>query len=184
MLYVLGGVSRSGKSTIARRLVVEKAIPFFSTDFLVTALEKGVPDLKIRHGQGFVPKAERLWPIVKPLMEHQINKGRSYLIEGDGILPRHVSKLVDSHPNDIKACFIGFTEINHLEKFKQIRNFGIVKNDWTKNISDAELLKSIQNMVDVSKYIKTECQKYNLSYFDCSKHFEENLEKVIKYFTE
>jgi len=183
MLYILGGVSRSGKTTIARRLVVEKAIPFFCTDYLVTALQEGAPVLDVRHGQEFRLKAEKLWPVLKPLMEHQINKNRSYLIEGDGILPYYVSELICSNPHDIKACFIGFPEAKPQVKFNKEREYGMNKVNWTVSVEDKELLRKFENMIEVSKYLRTECQKYSLNYFDCSVNFEENLEKVIQYFT-
>lgn len=181
MLYILGGVSRGGKSIIANRLVVEKSLPFFCIDLLITALQKGVPDLEIKHGQEFISKAEKLWPIVKPLMEHQVNKDRSYLIEGDGILPSQIAELINSHPHKIKACFVGFSEISSQDKFKQVKDLIVSKDDWTKNISDRELLGSIKDMIEDSKYLKVECRKYNISYFDSSRNFQEYLEKVFQY---
>lgn len=183
MLYVLGGVSRCGKSMIASRLVVEKSIPFFCIDLLITALQEGVPDLGIEHSQDFIPKAEKLWPIVKPLMEHRIYKDSDYLIEGDGILPSQISELINSHPYKVKACFVGFSEVSSQDKFRQVKNLMVSKDDWTKNISDKELLVRIKGMIEVSKYLNVECQKYSIPYFDSSNNFQEYLEKVFQYLT-
>jgi ATP-dependent Zn protease len=38
MLYIIGGASRSGKTLLARRAVVEKKIPYFPMDALFGAL--------------------------------------------------------------------------------------------------------------------------------------------------
>lgn len=50
MLYIVGGSSRSGKTIIGRKFSKEKAIPFFSLDVLITALQE-VETLNIHHGQ-------------------------------------------------------------------------------------------------------------------------------------
>jgi len=180
MLYILGGVSRSGKSMVARRFVSEKQIPFFCIDFLITPLQE-IPSLDIKHGQPFISKAEKLWPLVKPLLIHLIEKEPNYLIEGDGILPNQVAELQKDFSNNIKACFVGFSEINPQDKFKQVRKLDGNKDDWTKNISDEGLMSYIKDMVEFSKYLKSECNKYDISYFDSSNNFSEYLENVFQY---
>lgn len=182
MLYILGGASRSGKSIISRRFVSEKQIPFFCIDFLVTSLQE-VRFLDIKHGQPFISKAERLWPLVKPLLTHLIREEPNYLIEGDGILPNQVAELSKDYSNDIKACFVGFSEISTQDKFKQVRELGGNKDDWTKNISDDKLNSYIEDMIKYSKYLKSECNKYDISYFDSSNNFSEYLENVFQYLT-
>lgn len=182
MLYILGGASRSGKSIVSRRFVSEKQIPFFCIDFLITSLQE-VPSLDIKHGQPFISKAEKLWPLVKPLLVHLIKEELNYLIEGDGILPSQVAELFKDYPNGIKASFVGFSEIDPQDKFKQVKEFGGNKDDWTKRVSDEELMLSIKDMVKFSKYLKSECNKYNISYFDCSNNFNEYLENVFLFLT-
>lgn len=182
MLYVLGGASRSGKSIIARRFVSEKQISFFCIDFLITSLQE-LPSLDIKHGQSFISKAEKLWPLTNPLFTHLIKEEPNYLIEGDGILPNQIAELVKDFPNDIKACFVGFSEINPQNKLEQIRKFGGNKDDWTKNIPDEKLILHIKDMIKFSKHLKAECSKYNISYFDSSNNFNECLESVFQYLT-
>jgi len=180
MLYILGGASRSGKSIISRRFVREKQIPFFCIDFLTTSLQE-IPSLNIKHGLPFLEKAEKLWPLVKPMLTHLLKEEPQYLIEGDGILPNQILELLSEFPNDIKACFVGFSEINSKEKLKQVREFGGNMDDWTKNIPEKELINHIEDMVIFSQYLKSECNKYNIDYFDSSGNFPEYLEKVFQY---
>ena len=182
MLYILGGAPRSGKSIVARRFVSEKQIPFFCIDFLITSLQE-VPFLDIKHGQPFIGKAGRLWPLVKPLLVHLIEEEPNYLIEGDGILPNQVAELLEGFSNDIRACFVGFSETNPQDKFKQVRELGGNKDDWTKSVSDEKLMSNIEDMVKFSKYLKSECNKYNISYFDSSNNFREYFENVFLYLT-
>jgi hypothetical protein len=181
MLYILGGAPRTGKSILGRKFVSDKQIPFFCIDFLITAIEEGTPQIGIKHGQPFISKAEGLWPLVKPLLTHLIREEPNYLIEGDGILPKQVSELQKLYPHKIQSCFVGFAGITASEKLKQIREFGGNQDDWTKKVSDEKLFKTIEDMIEYSKYLKEECDKYDISYFDLSNNFSESLEKVFQY---
>lgn len=182
MLYILGGSPRSGKSTIGRKLVKEKAIPFFCIDFLITSLQEVKP-LNIQHGQPFIGKAENLWPLVKPLLIHLLQEESNYLVEGDGILPKHVLELMKQYPTEIKSCFVGFSQADLNQKFKDIREF-VGKGDWTKRIDDMKLKQNIEDMIEFSNYLKNECSKYNIPYFDSSNNnFNDYLESVFQYLT-
>jgi len=180
MLYILGGASRSGKSITARRFVIEKQTPFFCVDFLITSLQE-IPSLEIKHGLPFISKAEKLWPLINPMLIGLMHDEPTYLIEGDGLLPKNIAKLRSEFPNDVRACFVGYSEISPSEKFKTVREMGGNMDDWTTKISDDDLIKAIEDMIEFSKYLKSECNKLNIAYFDSSKNFVQYLENVFQY---
>lgn len=182
MLYILGGSSRSGKSIIARRFVKEKQIPFFCIDFLITSLQE-IGQLDIRHGQDFITKAEKLWPLLKPMLAHLLKEEPDYLIEGDGILPKNASEFIKEYPGQIKACFVGFSEMDPKKKLQKVRDMGGSMDDWTRDITDEKLIVYIKEMIEFSKYLKEECKKYDIKYFDSSDNFEGYLEEVYRYLT-
>lgn len=47
MLYLVGGASRAGKSTLSRRLLDRQRIPYFSIDVLAMGLVNGWPALRL-----------------------------------------------------------------------------------------------------------------------------------------
>ena len=181
MLYLLGGAPRTGKSILARRLVVEKRIPYFGIDALTTVLQESLPDLGIKHGQPFIFKAEKIWPILKSLLIHFIEEEPDYLAEGDALLPKHVAELEKKYKNEIGVCFTGFTKISPEDKLKEIRQFSDFKDDWTKERSDKEMLMDIKSMIEFSKYLKEECKKFDIKYFEISDNFQKNLDIVFNY---
>lgn len=180
MLYILGGSSRSGKSITGRRFVKELAIPFFCIDFLTSSLQE-IESLQIRHGLPFIEKAEKLWPLVKPLLGHLLREEPDYFIEGDGILPKHIRELFDEYPGEVKVCFVGFADTTPDQKLKEVREFGNQKDDWTKRHTDEEVKVFLQDMITFSNYIKNECGKYEIKYFDVSFNFNERLDEVFHY---
>lgn len=181
MLFILGGAARSGKTLISRKLLEEKNIPYFCIDYLVTALER-YPSLDIKHGQPFIAKSEKLWTSVFPLMAHLEESEPNYLVEGDGILPKQISEL-QTKIDDLKVCFVGYTNIVPTKKLNDIRKSKAVDDDWPSDYKDEDLLPMISDMIEFSKYLKKECEKYNIQYFDCSQNFEECQKQIFNFFT-
>jgi len=182
MLYILGGAPRCGKSIVSRRFVLEKNIPYFSTDFLIEALEKGAPQLDIKFGP-FIPKAEKVWPILDYLIRGIVDWADNYLIEGDSLLPKYTSGFQDKYKERTNCCFVGFTKIKPEEKLNEVRKYSSQKDDWTTKRSDQSMLKAINSMIVFSKYLESECSKYHIKYFDVSENFQENLNKIFNYLT-
>ena len=171
MLYIIGGASRSGKTLLSRRAVVEKKIPYFPLDGLFGALANGAPELGIQYGDSLINRPVKMWPISKHLINFFFDEERDFLIEGDSILPSQVNELLAAG-KPVKCCFVGYTELSKDEKLALVRKYHQGDIDWTKGISDEEMLRMIDEMIQFSKYLKEECEKYNIKYFDVSHDFD------------
>jgi hypothetical protein len=180
MIYILGGASRSGKTTLSRRAVSEKEIPYFPLDALFNGLANGAPQLGVAYNQSFIERAEKMWPIVRPLIKCFSDEERDFLVEGDSILPNQVHELMQSG-NKIRACFVGYTELSKEEKLALVRKHHQGELDWTKGISNEEMLKLIDEMIQFSKYLKEECARNGIEYFDISHDFEKSREAAFNY---
>jgi hypothetical protein len=180
MLYVLGGASRSGKTLLARRAVAEKQIPYFPLDALFYSLVHGVPELGVRHDNTLMERPHKMWPLTKPCLDYFLKEERDYLVEGDSILPSQISDLV-AEGKPIKCCFVGYTELTKDEKLTLVRQHCQGNADWTKDIPNEEMFPMIDEMIEFSKYLKEECAKYNIPYFDISHSFEEPREQAFEY---
>ena len=171
MLYILGGASRSGKTLLARRAVAEKQIPYFPLDVLLGSLVYGAPQLGMRYEDSFIDRSNKLWPVTKNMIKMFLDEENKYFIEGDSILPHQINEL-NVEQKSVHCCFIGYSELTKEEKFSLVREHHQGEVDWTKEISDEELLPMIESMIDFSKYLKEECGKYEIKYFDISHDFQ------------
>ena len=171
MLYILGGAPRSGKTLLSRRAVEEKKIPYIPLDGLVTALAYGAPQVGISFDMHLVERAIAMWPITKELLGCLMREERDFLVEGDSILPSHVVELSTENKN-IKTCFLGYPTMNRDEKLALIREHHQGELDWTKEISDEDLSKMVEEMVSFSGYLVEESAKYDIAFFDVSKSFD------------
>lgn len=180
MLYVLGGASRSGKTLLSRRAVVEKQIPYFPLDALLGSLVHGAPEMGMRYEDSFTDRSNKLWPITKNMVKMFLDEENNYLIEGDSILPAQINELI-VEGKSVRCCFLGFAELTKDEKLALVRKYHQGGVDWTKSISDEEMLPMIDEMIQFSKYLKEECAKYGIEYFDISHDFEGVRDEAFQY---
>jgi hypothetical protein len=92
------------------------------------------------------------------------------------MLPRFVADLIEKHPAEIRAVFVGYTEIDVEDKVALVKKHSDGDNDWLTNESDEYIRDHIGNMLAYSKMIKTECEKHGLPYFDTSEDFLTTIE--------
>jgi hypothetical protein len=86
MLYIVGGASRAGKSTVARRLLTQHQIPYLPTDMIMMGLAQGMPELGIDPDQSQLVRGEQLWPVLRAMAGNSIANNTDYLLEGDVLL--------------------------------------------------------------------------------------------------
>ncbi len=180
MLYVIGGASRSGKTLLSRMAVLEKKIPYFPLDALFGALVRGVPALGVTHEDSFTERSQKMWPVAKHMFDFFLEEEKDFLIEGDSILPSQVNEMILAG-KPIKSCFVGYTELTKDEKLVLVRKYHQGDIDWTKGISDEDLGSMIDEMIKFSVYLKEECAKYGIKYFDVSHDFDGGRNLAFEY---
>lgn len=183
MLLFIGGAARTGKGILVRRLLIEHQISYLSLDVLKMGLTRGVPEYAIDPDAGGLAVGERLWPLVREMSHSLLRDDVDYAIEGE-LLPKHVAALRQYFPQQVKACFLGYTTIAPQQKLHEIRRYCGHPNDWSSEKSDADLLKIIEQMITFSHYLQQECTIYHLPYFDTSEHFLATLDRVVMAVTE
>lgn len=183
MIYIIGGASRSGKTTVAKKIALKKKIPYLSLDWLMMGFSNGLPDYGINHRQMPSEIARRIWPFLNSMFESMLFIEEKCIIEGEALLPELVTGLLEKYPNTAKACFLGYTSIDVNDKLKGIRSFDTKKSDWLANKSDEYVIDHIKNMRFHSRQIAASCKRNNLKYFEVSSNFEYAMNDVEAYFS-
>lgn len=181
MLYLLGGVARTGKSTIARHFLAQTGTPYFALDYLMMGCAGGAPQLGIDPNEGDQQIAAKLTPIIKAMATAMLENSESYLLEGVQVQPQLATDLSQQFPGLVCAAFVGYAEIEPLTKVQQLRHFGGGNNDWLSHESDADLLVLFTRLQAMSQWLRGECQHYGLPYFDTSIDFTATLDQVVAF---
>lgn len=181
MIYLIGGTARTGKTTIARRFLAHKGIPFFSLDYLMMGVANGLPELRVDPSSDEFIVGQQLWPILDPMLTAFIENKFDYLIEGVQLVPRYVHQLSQRFDGQVVACFLGYSEIDTEIKALELKQYGGAPDDWTLGYDEKQLVKEAERLKNLSIRIKNECDKYQLQYFDSSFDFSGTVEAVLNY---
>ena len=178
MLYLVGGTSRSGKTMIAKSVLKQRGIPYMSLDWIVMGFTNGMPKCGI-HDKLFPDEiAERLRDFLEAMCENMLWTGEDYLIEGEAILPESARRVLDSNSQNVAACFLGYAAIEVEKKVEETKAHSSGNRDWLMNESDEAIHRHIENMVEYSRKVQTQCDQHNVPYFDTSTNFLATVERA------
>jgi hypothetical protein len=180
MLYLVSGTSRSGKTMIAKEMMKRTSIPYMSLDWMVMGFTNGVPEYGIHDKLWPNEIAEKFWPFLEAMCENMLWSEVDYILEGEAILPKLISGLMQKHPDKVRVCFVGYTEVDLDEKVKDVKHYSDGKGDWLINEPDEVINSHIKNMIEYSELIKSECESHSVSYIDTSLEFEESIEGSVR----
>jgi len=169
MIYLIGGPGRVGKTTLAKKVLAEKGIPFLPTDMVFDTLMNVAPQLGI--ATDLNQRAEKFAPYLKELIRTANNlhpEMGDYLIEGVDITPLIISEIKDIL---LKPVFLGFSAIT-LERLLATGG----ETNWLKNLPEPDQHKFVAQIITVSNYLEKDCAKYGYKYFDLSSDFQEQLQ--------
>ncbi len=181
MLYLVGGAARSGKSLLAKRMLHEQGVAYFSTDALLMGFRNGLPGFGVREENTDIANAAILRPLVEAIAENLLVTEQSYLLEGVLLQPATVAQLQRDAGPAVRACFLGYSTIASLEKLTQVKLYKSQPHDWLTKYSDDEIVSLIDRMKTVSLDLKAACATNNLPYFDVSDDFKAALDAAFDY---
>jgi adenylate kinase family enzyme len=62
---MIGGAPCSGKTMLARRMLAEHGVPYFSIDAMIASLASAAPDLGMRVNDLARKRMEVVWPTIR-----------------------------------------------------------------------------------------------------------------------
>lgn len=181
MLYLIGGTSRAGKSILAHNILTKYNIPYFSLDWAMMGFTLGIPDYGI-HDKLFMDEiGERMWSFTKGMCQTIVESGKDYIIEGEAMLPKHMQELSMLNPGSVKACCVGYSDIDVEKKICDVKTYNTIEGDWLINQGEDEIRNHISNMKIYSIKVKNWCEESGVKYIDTSFSFTEVIEEALRY---
>ena len=197
---IIVGPSRSGKSTLAKRINEEFGFFVLSTDKLVAIFENAYPNLDIRLNWDRDKTTENLAPFLGHFL------GMFSADDGKGLLDYSHGTVKENH-FVLEGAYYDFEKVENILKLYGIENIkdrfhliGLVQreksaddfysdfkkfdteDDWTYSLSDDELKNVSEEAVSYNEEMYEKLTKYGFDIYDTSKErdkvFAEILERV------
>jgi hypothetical protein len=172
MIYLIGGPSRCGKSTLRKNLLTNHKISGVCVDQILHMLKYGLRNFDLEHKSPVQERAEKLKPFIKGLCKYHPED--DFVIEGVGILPQDIVEYSESVGGMVSACFLGSIQTTIEEKISAIQNSNPY-NHWTRNFTNEEMNVLVRRIIETSMWYSKECEKYGLPFIDTSTDFEKRI---------
>lgn len=178
MIYLIGGVSKSGKSFVANEILKNKQIPVFSTDFLLWSLggENGL----FSYYDNDSKVSEILKPYLLKIVDFLVKNDNTYVIEGTHVTTKLYEELNVLYKGKINAAFLGYSNSNKETKYEEIIKYeNEYSNKWYKVLKKEDFISFISDKIKESLYLKDECENKGYFYFDIT-DITKDKDEIIK----
>lgn len=169
----LVGPSRCGKTSTASFLQNEYGYNHIIMDAIIETMSEVAPHLGIRHGN---LESKEFKDFLASYSRNLFKYTKPNIIDLETLSPQFGKTLIDESESTI--IYMGYPNISAEEKLKQMRQYD-TKFDWTRNLSDSELLDLLNTHIETSKKVQCEATQYGFEFIDTSFHREEIIKKRI-----
>jgi hypothetical protein len=176
MLFLIGGVSRAGKTMLAARLLARHKVPWFSLDALRIGLHEGAPALGLDPAGHDLADTDRLWPIIRAMSNNLLYQGPDYCIEGASMRPGQVAELMAREPGRVRACFLGYPGLDPAAKIERVLQHAGGTNDWLSLKPIDEIEAFLVEQVKLSAKLQASACDAGIPFFDTGKDFMAGLD--------
>ncbi len=160
---ILAGASRSGKTTLARRMQKETGFSFISADALICSFEHIYPQLGIQHNLDFEGVTKALEPVLIDYIEHlRLYQNIFYILDIFHLMPEQIVK--HGLHEKCNVAFFGYPSMDPQKKLENIRTYKTEFDDWTDDETDADMLENIRHFITWSQKLERDCAQYGLPF--------------------
>jgi 2-phosphoglycerate kinase len=181
MIYIIAGIAKSGKTTIAKEFTKRYGIPYFSTDYIMMMLYRGNSDLGIDPLASDTSVSRQIKPYVYGLIKTMVENKVDYLIEGVHFSPDFSSELLKEYPNDIRIVYLGYRNTNVNLKIIELNKYkDSLENVWYSSFSNEKMIELISYLIEESERVHCLCKKFALDYIEIY-DLTNQIDEILKY---
>ena len=181
---IIAGVPRAGKSTISQRIAKEFGYQHISMDSIIAGFEKAFPQVEIDTGADVDVKenvqsiSSKIALFLRAMMDSGEYDECDYgmVIDVFQLLPEDYRKYID--PSVCEIYYFITSDVAAEERYKLLKQYDTPK-DYTYYNPEEENRRNCAEIVEVSKFYKEQCEKYQLPYFETALERERVLEEFF-----
>ena len=161
----IGGVSKSGKSTLSKML--SDTYNHIPLDYFASSFKRNFPVTNINSNVVIDSESSKnLSLFLSRVIEIIDSTDERFIIDTAHILPEDINQYLDRSKWDI--YYLGYPNTDKNSKLCEIRKYESIE-DWTYMKSDEELTDIFDKLILLSKKEEMACRKLGIKYIDVSK---------------
>jgi 2-phosphoglycerate kinase len=176
---LIGGVSRSGKSTLVSRIrQLKPHLTYICGDALVTTFENVFPSFGIKHIDEHSRICACFDPFLFDYLENlEYERATPFILDTYHMLPEQVARR--ELQKKYGVIFLGYPTYDPARKLKEIRTYDPATS-WTNDVTDEELADCIEGYLSVSRIMQQQCKQYGIPFIDMGAvAFDEGIKKAL-----
>ena len=187
---IIAGVPRAGKSTLSHTLSRRFAYQHVSMDAIIAGIETVFPELDIKWWWSLSTEgperidtifnaSEKVALLIKAMLESEeydeFEPGM--VMDVLQLLPEHYAKYL--HGMNCEIVYLLTSDVTPEERFAMQRAYDSEKH-YTFSYSDEKMFSHSTLVVEMSRFLKEECIKYGLPYYETARSRPEVFARFIQ----
>ena len=181
MVILIGGVSCTGKTLMAQKLLEKYRIPYLSIDHIKMGLIRGNKYCDFSATDSDEIIAYKLWPIIKGIIMTNIENNQHIIIEGCYIPTEHIRDFEPKYLEQIIPFYIGFSR-SYIEKCF-ISGIMAHRSEIELKEYDPDFMRQ-DKFIMLHKHLKDLCDINNAKFFEIHEDYEDEMVNVYKWVDE
>lgn len=180
MVILIGGVSCTGKTVMAQRLLEKYKIPYLSIDHVKMGLIRGNKYCDFSATDSDDEITNKLWPLIKGIIMTNIENEQHIIIEGCYLPPKHIGDFEPKYLKQIISLNIGFSK-GYLEK-----NFisGVIEHRNEIEQRKYDDYMNQETFIKLHTQLNERCRKNNAKFFEINDNYEKEMNIVYQWIDE
>jgi hypothetical protein len=134
-------------------------------------LHLGAPSLGVHPHDDDLETADRMWPIIRGVIENLIFDGRDYLVEGVNLRPKTIADFIKDTETPVRVCFLGYPDVAIEAKVEQVAQHVGLPNDWLIRTGPDNVARYLEVSRSLSRHLREDCGAVGIPFFDTGADF-------------
>lgn len=178
MNFIIGGVSRSGKTTIAKHICQNYDFNYIPFDSLISTMENLYPGVGIKHGDFNIEFSPVLAEFVGEFLKHISYEDIHTVLDLYQLFPIDYLKIPKI--SDLRVLYLGYPDLTPEAKLRHVKSHSREK-DWTNDFDDDQMCEILKSWIIESRIMKEQCSQSGLPFFDTGSDFSNGISQAINF---
>ncbi len=175
MIILIGGVSCTGKTLMAQKLMEKYKIPYLSIDHLKMGLIRGSRYCDFGAEDPDTEITLKIWPVVREIIMTNLENAQHIIIEGCYIPPDAIHDFSPKYQKEIISLFLGFSE----EYLRKNIDSGILSHRSEIELREIDEYMSADNFSKLHEEARSKMK--NRNYFEIQDDYEKEISEVYSW---